>query len=82
MNDGEDQTQRGSDNKSAEILDDVGVGSFDDNPKGASGTSSGLFEPVRGQVLDPLFDDFEAFECNRGLVGSQEVTGADEKGAG
>ena len=46
MDDCEDQTQRGSDKKSTEILDDVGVGSFDDNPLGASGTSSGSSEPV------------------------------------
>ena len=59
MNDGEDQTLRSSDKKSAEILEDVGVGSFDENPLGASGTSSGSNEPVRGQVLDPLFDDFD-----------------------
>ena len=32
MNDAEDQTLRSSDKKSAEILDDVGVGSFDENP--------------------------------------------------
>ena len=59
MNDGEDQTLRSSYKKSAEILDDVGVGSFDENPLGASDTSSGSTEPVRGQVLDPLFDDFD-----------------------
>ena len=59
MNDGEDQTQGDSDKKSAEILDHVGVGSFDDNPLGASGTSSGLSEPMRRPVLDPLFDDFD-----------------------
>ena len=59
MSNAEDQTQRGSDKKSAEILEDVGVGSFDENPLGASGTSTGLSEPVRGQVLDPLFDDFD-----------------------
>ena len=59
MNDGEDQTLRGSDEKSAEILDDVGVGCFGENPLGASGISSGSSEPVRGQVLDPLFDDFD-----------------------
>ena len=41
MNNGDDQTQRGSDKKSGEILEDVGVGSFDDNPLGASGTSTG-----------------------------------------
>ena len=40
MNDGEDQTLRSSDKKPAEILNDVGVGSFDENPLGASGTSS------------------------------------------
>ena len=59
MNDGEDQTLRGSDKKSAEILDDVGVGCFGKNPLGASGISSGSSELVRGQVLDPLFDDFD-----------------------
>ena len=59
MNDGEDQTQRGSGKKSAEILEDVGVGLFDGNPFGASGTSTGSSEPVRWQVLDPLFDDFD-----------------------
>ena len=59
MNDGEDQTLRSSDKKPTEILNDVGVGSFDENPLGASGTSSGSSEPVRGQVLDPLFDDFD-----------------------
>ena len=59
MNNAEDQTQRGSDKKSGEILEDVGVGSFDENPLGASITSTGLSEPVRGQVLDPLFDDFD-----------------------
>ena len=59
MNDGEGQTLRGSDEKSAEILDDVGVGCFGENPLGASGISSGSSEPVRGQVLDPLFDDFD-----------------------
>ena len=59
MNDGEDQTLRNSDKKPTEILNDVGVGSFDENPLGASGTSSGSSEPVRGQVLDPLFDDFD-----------------------
>ena len=59
MNNAEDQTQRGPDKKSAEILEDVGVGSFDENPLGASSTSTGLSEPVRGQVLDPLFDDFD-----------------------
>ena len=32
MNNGEDQTQWGSDKKFAEILEDVGVGSFDENP--------------------------------------------------
>ena len=46
MNDGEDQTQRGSDKKSTEILEDIGVDSFDDNPLGASGTSTGSSEPV------------------------------------
>ena len=46
INDGEDQTQQGSDKKSPEILDDVGVGSFDDNPLGASGTSTGSSEPA------------------------------------
>ena len=44
--------------KPAEILDDVGVGSFGDNPLGASGTSSGSSEPVRGQVLDADSDAF------------------------
>ena len=39
MNDGEDLTLRGSDKKPAEILDDVGVGSIDENPLGTSGTS-------------------------------------------
>ena len=59
MNDGEDQTLRSSDKKPAEILNDFGVGSFDENPLGTCGTSSGSSEPVRGQVLDPLFDDFD-----------------------
>ena len=59
MNNCDDQTQRGSDKKSGEILEDVGVGSFDENPLGASGTSTGSSEPVGGQVLDPLFDDFD-----------------------
>ena len=53
MNNAEEQTQQGSDKKSAEILENVGVGSFDENPLGASGTSTGLSEPKRGQVLDP-----------------------------
>ena len=65
INHSEDQTQRGSDKKSAEILEDVGVGSFDENPLGASGTSTGLSEPVRGQVLDPLFDDFDRDKMRR-----------------
>ena len=63
MNNGDDQTQRGSDKKSGEILEDVGVGSFDENPLGASGISTWSSEPVRGQVLDPLFDDFDQDEA-------------------
>ena len=50
MNDGEDQTLRGSDQKSVDILDDVGVGSFDENPLGASGTSSGSSDRCEGQL--------------------------------
>ena len=59
MNDGEAQSQQGSDRKPVEISDDVGVDSFDDSRLGASGTSamSGSSKPVRGQVIDPLFDD-------------------------
>ena len=46
MNNGDDQTQRGSDKKSGEILEDVGVGVFDENPLGASGTSTGSSERI------------------------------------
>ena len=31
----------------------------DEEPQNTSSTSSGSSEPVRGQVLDPLFDDFD-----------------------
>ena len=39
----------------------LGVGSYDDNPLVAFGTSAMLVssEPVQGQVIDPLFDDFD-----------------------
>ena len=49
MNDGEDQTQRGSDKMSTEILDDVGVGSFDDNPLGAPVQVQGHLNRCKGK---------------------------------
>ena len=71
MNDGEDQTQQGSDKKSAEILDDVGVGSFNDNPLGASGTSTGSSEPTKVvQNLQALISNdpnFKLFTFNQAI---------------
>ena len=49
MNDGEDQTQWGSDKMSTEILDDVGVGSFDDNPLGAPVQVQGHLNRCKGK---------------------------------